>query len=157
MQGKNIKDSITKQAHIVMSPDVNGYGRLFGGRLIEWMDVVAGVTARRHCGKEVTTACIDGISFLAPAHCNDIVEVVGKVVCTGRTSMEVNVRVYAEDDGEKALINTAHFVMVAIGKDEKPSEVPPLLIDPDDEESLKENREAAERSRARKERRKKYL
>ncbi|MGN0666008.1 MAG: acyl-CoA thioesterase [Huintestinicola sp.] len=154
MEGKRISDSLTRQAHIVMSPDVNGYGRLFGGRLIEWMDEAAGVAARRHCGCDVTTACIDSISFLAPAHCNDIIEVVGSIDYTGRTSMEVKINVFLEKDGEFKVINTAYFVMVAIGENEKPVPVPELIIDPDDAEALADMEAAKLRNAARKERRK---
>ena len=55
---KRVADSLTEQVHMLMSPDINGQGRLFGGQLLRWIDEVAGVTARRHCGRNVTTAAI---------------------------------------------------------------------------------------------------
>ena len=66
MEAKNAKrvsESQTEQVQIVMSGDINGSGRLFGGRLMEWIDVVAAVVARRHSGKEVTTVSIDNLTF----------------------------------------------------------------------------------------------
>ena len=80
-------------------------------------------------------------------------ELVGQVVYTGKTSMEINVRVYVERPESKTLTNTAYFVMVAIDENERPSEVPELIIDHFDVESLKENELAKERSRQRKARR----
>ena len=58
---------------MITSPDLNGYGRLFGGRLMEWIDTVAGIVARRHSGCKVTTAMVDTLCFRAPAYPNDTV------------------------------------------------------------------------------------
>ena len=55
MEPKKVSDSITEQLRVVIYPDINGFGRLFGGRLLEWIDEVAGATARRHCGRDATT------------------------------------------------------------------------------------------------------
>ena len=64
---KCVADSITTQVQIIMEKDINGANRLFGGQLLEWIDVVAAVVARRHCHREVTTAAIDNLQFRAPA------------------------------------------------------------------------------------------
>ena len=60
---KRVADSLTEQVHILMYSDINGQNRLFGGQLLKWIDEVAGVTARRHCGRNVTTASIDQLSL----------------------------------------------------------------------------------------------
>ncbi len=60
---KCVADSITTQVQIIMEKDINGANRLFGGQLLEWIDVVAAVVARRHCHREVTTAAIDNLQF----------------------------------------------------------------------------------------------
>ena len=60
---------------------INGYSRLFGGKLMEWIDVVAGVVARRHSGREVTTAAIDNLQFKAAAHINSTVVLIGRIRC----------------------------------------------------------------------------
>ena len=63
MEAKKVSDSKTVQHRIVMPPDINGFGRLFGGRLLSWIDEVAGATARRHCGRDATTVAIDNTYF----------------------------------------------------------------------------------------------
>lgn len=145
---KSPRDSYTEQVHILMPEHINGANRLFGGRLLSWIDVVAGVTARRHSGRDVTTACIDHLQFLAPAHINDTVVITGTVTWTGRTSMEIRVDTYTEKlSGERIPVNRAYFVMVAIDENEKPAPVPGLLIETQEEE--REWREAVLRKKER--------
>jgi acyl-CoA hydrolase len=66
-EGKAVKDSFTEQLQVVQQQHINGHQRLFGGQLMAWMDVVAGVVGRRHSGMQVTTASVDDLQFLAPA------------------------------------------------------------------------------------------
>lgn len=79
LPAKKVSDSETHQLHVVIHPDINGFGRLFGGRLLEWIDEVAGATARRHCGKDATTVAIDNLYFKSGAYLNDIIVLIGKV------------------------------------------------------------------------------
>ena len=127
--------SLTSHVQILMPTDLNGYGRLFGGRLMEWIDVVAGVTARRHSGCEVTTAAVDSLEFHAPAHVNDTIVLEGQVTCTGRTSMEVRVDTFVESlNGERKRVNRAYLVMVALDAEtHQPAPVPPLLVESGEE------------------------
>ncbi|HBY73017.1 MAG TPA: acyl-CoA thioesterase, partial [Lachnospiraceae bacterium] len=67
MEAKRVKDSITEQIQVLMPTHINGQDRLFGGQLVEWIDVVASVVARRHSGCNVTTAAIDNLQFKAGA------------------------------------------------------------------------------------------
>lgn len=130
LKKKRASESQTEQIQIIMPGDVNGYGRLFGGRLAEWIDIVAAVVARRHSACEVTTVSIDNLHFKAPAYVNETIVLVGCVTHTGRTSMEVRVDTYAENlRGERRMINRAYVVMVAIDKDEKPAPVPALILE----------------------------
>ena len=76
---KRVADSLTEQVHILMYSDINGQNRLFGGQLLKWIDEVAGVTARRHCGRNVTTASIDQLSFKDGAYLNETVVLVGQI------------------------------------------------------------------------------
>ena len=69
---KKVSDSRTEQLRVVIYPDINGFGRLFGGRLLAWIDEVAGATARRHCGYNATTVAIDNLYFKDGAYLNDI-------------------------------------------------------------------------------------
>ena len=130
----HVSDSRTTQVQIVMSEHINGAGRLFGGKLMEWIDVVAGVTARRHCRRNVTTACIDGLSFESPAYLNDTLVLVGQVTYVGTTSMEVRVDTFVESlNGARVLVNRAYLVMVAMREDGSLAVVPKLICDTEEE------------------------
>jgi len=121
---KTIEDSRTEHTQIVFSEHINGVGRLFGGRLMEWMDVVAAVVARRHSECEVTTVSVEKLDFKAPAKINDTVVLIGELVNVGNTSMKVKVTVYVEKlSGERTIINTAYFVMVALDNKDMPCRV----------------------------------
>ena len=134
LPAKKVSDSETHQLHVVIHPDINGFGRLFGGRLLEWIDEVAGATARRHCGRDATTVAIDNLYFKSGAYLNDIIVLIGKVTHVGHTSMEVRVDTYRkEQDGTRHPINRAYFVMVAMGDDGKPTPVPGLILENDGE------------------------
>ncbi|NLL56321.1 MAG: acyl-CoA thioesterase [Clostridiales bacterium] len=133
MVGKTAKESYTEQCHIVFSQHKNGTGRLFGGQLIAWMDVVAAVVARRHSGREVTTASIDKIDFAQPAFENDIVIITGKLVYVGNSSMHIKVTAFIEQDKKRIMTNDANFVMVAIDEDNNPVKVAPLIVNTDEE------------------------
>ena len=139
MEAKPARLSRTVQTQIVLNEHINGAGRLFGGRLMEWIDIVAGVAARRHSGRNVTTASVDTLSFKAPAYLNDTVSIEGVVTCTGRTSMEVRVDTYVEAlDGERSMINRAYLVLVALDAQGHPTPVPPLLAETDEEKAEQE-------------------
>lgn len=118
---------------------MNGADRLFGGHLITWMDEVAAVSARRYAGGPVTTACIENMRFLRPAHLNETLVVTGRVIYTGRTSMEVLVTAETEAyDAQRTLIADAHFILVALDEEERPCAVAPLLPETDEEKTLYE-------------------
>ena len=146
--GRTVAHSRTEQVQILMQGTLNGYNRLFGGKLMEWIDVVAAVTARRHCGKNVTTAAVDSLVFKSPAMVNDTILLEGHVTYAGRTSMEVCVTTYVEElNGFRREINKAYLVLVAIDADGKPTLVPPVI--PEAEEEKREYAEAMERRKNR--------
>lgn len=149
---KTKKDSYTEQVQILTQANINGYNRLFGGQLMEWIDIVAAVVARRHSEKNVTTAVVDTLTFSAPAYPNDTVIICGYITHVGRTSMEVCVKSYVENlDGTRKIINTAYLVMVALDENEHPTEVPRFRLETDEEKS--EWEAAEKRSAFRKQRR----
>lgn len=126
---KRWQDACVEQVHIIRPAHINGSGRLFGGQLLMWIDVVAGVTARRFANSDVTTACIDHLQFLAPAREGDLLVLVGRVTWTGRTSLEVRVDTFVEKmDGQREMVNRAYLVAVALDEDEKPRRVPKLAL-----------------------------
>ena len=134
---KRVADSFTTQVQILTQANLNGYSRLFGGPLMSWMDIVAAVTARRHSGCNVTTASVNNLVFRKPAHANDTLVLTGEIVYVGRTSMEVRVRAFVEAlSGEENLINEAQFVMVALDENEKPTEVPGLILETEAQRAL---------------------
>lgn len=78
LRPKRVQDSRTEQIQILMPEHINGAGRLFGGKLVEWIDVVAGVVARRHSGRNVITAAIDNLQFKEGAYVNNTLVLVGR-------------------------------------------------------------------------------
>ena len=127
---KRVEDSRTEQSYLVMHRHINGYGRLFGGQLMMWIDELGGIVGKRHAECEITTACVDQLNFKTPIYLNDTAVLVGRVTHTGRTSMEVRVDTYAESlDGQRRLVNTAYLVEVAIDENGKGVEVPGLICE----------------------------
>ena len=130
MEAKKVSDSKTVQHRIVMPPDINGFGRLFGGQLLAWIDETAGIVGRRHSGRDVVTAAIDNLQFKAGAYRNEIIVLIGRVTYTGRTSMEVRVDTYVESpDGMRRPINRAFLMLVAVDENQKPVPVPGLTVE----------------------------
>ena len=134
MEAKKVSDSKTVQHRIVMPPDINGFGRLFGGQLLAWIDEVAGATARRHCGRDATTVAIDNTYFKSGVYLNDIVVLIGRITHVGTTSMEVRIDTYREDsEGKRYPINRAYFTMVALDENDRPRRVPGLVLETETE------------------------
>lgn len=152
LEPKRVSDSRTEHVQIILFEHLNGYDRLFGGKLVEWIDVVAAVVARRHSNRNVTTASIDNLQFKKPAYINDTVVLKGCITYTGKTSMEVRVDTFVEKlNGEKTLINRAYLVLVALDENEKPVQVPGLILETDEEK--KEWQAGIRRNKLRKQRR----
>ncbi len=140
-KAKTVSESYTHHVQILSQSSLNGYKRLFGGRLMEWIDIVAAVVARRHCNLNVTTVSVDSLIFKKPAYANDTITIDGFITYAGKTSMEVCVKTFVENlDGSKEEINTAFVVMVAIDENGKPQKVPELILESKED---KENYEAA--------------
>ena len=133
---KYVRDSETEQIQIVMPGHINGYDRLFGGQLVQWIDIVAGVVARRHSNCNVTTVTIDNLQFKAAAHVNDMVVLKGKITYVGTTSMDICVETYVEAlSGEKKLVNRAYLLLVALDEEEKPVPVPGIILETEAEKA----------------------
>jgi acyl-CoA hydrolase len=146
MEAKHVSDSLTEQVQIIMPSHINGADRLFGGQLVEWIDVVASVVARRHSGCNVTTAAIDNLQFKQAAFINNTLVLVGRITYVGSTSMEIRVDTYVEDlSGMRKVVNRAYLVMVAINDDGLPAKVPKLILETEAERA---EWEAAEKRHA---------
>jgi acyl-CoA hydrolase len=144
-------DSKTQQVQIVLPQHANAYKRLFGGVLMQWIDITAAVTARRHSCTEVTTARIDMLEFVAPAYVGSTVLLEGCVTYVGNTSMEVRVDTYVESlDGNRERVNCAYLVLVALNEQGQPVQVPGLI--PANEEERAEWQAGEKRRALRKQR-----
>jgi len=130
MQGKSVAESaIHDQTAVVFPNDLNAYGTLFGGRVLDLCDRVAGVVAKRHSGKVCVTLGIDSVRFLAPAKHGDILVFKASMNRVWKTSMEIGLKVFKEDfrTQERVHILSAYFTFVALDDHLKPTEVPPVL------------------------------
>ena len=131
---KRVDDSRVETVHIVRPNHLNGANRLFGGILMQWIDEVAGIVAKKHSMTNVITASVDNLTFLKGAYQNEMVVIKGKMTWVGSSSMEVCVDTYVENmKGERNRINNAHFMMVALDGNDKPVPVPRLILETDDE------------------------
>lgn len=129
---KPVSFSRAEQVHIISPIDVNSSYTLFGGMLMQWIDIVAGVVSRRHSGCQTRTAAIDHLNFIAPAYIDDIVTIAGRVTFVGTTSMEVCVDTFVErlsNPGERLHVNRAYLTMVAVDGDGNPVPVPRLICE----------------------------
>ena len=135
VEAKTVDESRVETVHLVMSGHLNGAGRLFGGILMQWIDEVAGIVAKRHSMCNVTTASVDNLTFLSGAYLGDMIVIKGKMTWVGSSSMEVCVDTYVENrQGERERINNAHFMMVALDENDRPVKVPGLKLQTEDEE-----------------------
>ena len=134
MEAKTVDDSRVETVHLVRPNHLNGANRLFGGVLMQWIDEVAGIVAKRHSMSNVTTASVDNLTFLHGAYQGDMVVIKGKLTWVGSSSMEVCVDTYVESpSGERNRINNAHFMMVALDENDRPVKVPGLILRTEDE------------------------
>ncbi|GAA0310324.1 acyl-CoA thioesterase [Halarchaeum salinum] len=123
-----------------MPEGTNHLGRAFGGRILEWMDVVASVACRRFAGSQVVTASIDHVDFHAPIEVGDVVTIEAYVFDAGRTSLTVRTTVRAEDpeNGEEWDVTGAFFTFVAVDDDDQPTPVPSLACPSENERALRD-------------------
>jgi acyl-CoA hydrolase len=128
MKVKKPSQSYTVNTEVVLPNDTNHVGNLFGGKLMQWVDITAAIAAQRHCGRVVVTASINHVSFDNPIKQNSVVTLEAKVSRAFNSSMEVYVDVYVENPvtGEKTKCNEAILTFVAIDQNGAPLPVPPL-------------------------------
>jgi acyl-CoA hydrolase len=135
MKAKTAKESLTTQTQIVMPNDTNTLGNLFGGRLLQWMDVVASIAAHRHCKRVVVTASVNNVAFQNPINHASIITLESKVSRAFTSSMEVFIDVWVEDHvtGKKTKSNEAIYTFVAVDQNGSPLPVPQLIPETDEE------------------------
>jgi uncharacterized protein (TIGR00369 family) len=129
MRGKPVSASNVILSRVMQPTDASFMGTVHGGVILRMLDEAGGMAAFRHARKPVVTAAIDSMSFLAPVHVGNLVTAKASVNSVGRTSMEVGVRVEAEDllTGKVAHTASAYLVYVAVDRRGKPLYVPRLV------------------------------
>jgi len=149
MEGKRVKDSSVITAQMMIPQDANPAGNVHGGVVVKIIDEAAGVVAARHARSNVVTASIDRLDFHLPIFVGHLLFFKASLNYAGRTSMEIGVRVEAENlmTGEVSHAASAYLTFVALDKKGRPAEVPPLLLETDEEK--RRNREANARRQTR--------
>jgi acyl-CoA hydrolase len=153
MEGKRVKASLAIKSAIISPPDANNLGTIFGGKVMSYIDDIAGLSAMRHSKSIVVTASTDSVDFLRPLKVGQAIHLESFVTWTHNTSMEVFVKVMGEDlkTGEVFVGATAFLTFVALDDQGRPHPVPPVIPESEHEKKLFDT--APERSRLRKERR----
>lgn len=129
-------ESAVETIYMIRPTHLNSAGRLFGGILMQWIDEAAGLVAIRHSRRNVTTVSVDNLQFLKGAYQGDTVIIKARLTYVGRTSMEVEVKTYKEDvDRKSELINQAYFTMVALDENDKPTPVPRLELQSEEQKA----------------------
>ena len=148
-----VRASRAAVVRLMLPTEANFSGNVFGGAVLAEIDRVAYIAASRHAKATVVTASFDRVDFIAPVHVGDLVDFDAELTYVGRTSMEVWVRVHSEGirGSKPKLVVEALVTMVALDQDGRPTEVPPLLLESDEErrrfEEGRRRMEARKRSR----------
>lgn len=126
---KTPADTAVTTRYLVMPDQANPAGTVFGGVILSWIDMVASMSAQRHCRSRCVTVSIDSVSFSSPIHIGEHVILKSCVNYTGRTSMEVGVLVLSEHPltGKQTRATTAHLTFVALDENKKPTLVPQIV------------------------------
>jgi acyl-CoA hydrolase len=146
--GKPVSASQVVMTQLVLPSHTNALDTIFGGVIMSWIDICGAIAAQRHSQKEVVTASIDKLNFVAPVKKGWVVNLKASVNFVSRTSMEVGIRVDAENPktGEVFHTASAYTTFVAIGGNGRAVEVPPLILESDADkrrhESARQRREA---------------
>ena len=135
---KTPKDSMVIMTELVLPNDTNVFGNLMGGRLMYWMDIAAALAALKHCALPTVTASVDNISFENPIKLGNVVHIEAKVSRAFNTSMEIHIRVWGEDaiQQNRYKSNEAYYTFVALDLTGKPSKVPEVKPETDEEMKL---------------------
>jgi acyl-CoA hydrolase len=126
---KSVSESQIIMTEMVLPPDTNAIGTIFGGKVVSLIDIAAAMAAGKHARSTVVTASIDALQFVCPVKLGEYLHIKASVNYAGRTSMEVGVRVDKENPltGEMKHTATAYLTFVALDSDGKPREVPGVL------------------------------
>ncbi len=148
LKPKKPSESSVTMTEMVLPSDANSLGTIFGGRVMAWIDIAAAIAAGKHARRVVVTASIDALHFVAPVKVGNVVYIHAQVNFASRTSMEVGVHVEAEHlaTGDRTHTSSAYLTFVALDANGRPTPVPPVAPETEDEirrfEAAKKRRES---------------
>jgi len=145
MNGKRVTESMVLMAQLMTPEDANPAGNVHGGVIMKLIDNAGGTVAARHARNNVVTASIDRMNFHKPVYIGNLITLKASLNMVGTTSMEVGVRVEAEDllTGEVWHTASAYLTYVALDSNSKPISIPPLIVE--NNEQTRRYQEANER------------
>ncbi len=141
------RTEVVTRTELVMPYMTNSHGTMYGGKVLEMMDMTCGIAAMRFCRRPVVTVSSERVDFNVPIRAGSIAELRARVVLTGRTSMTARVDVYSQDPAEERryLCTTGYFNFVALDPTGRtPAEVPELIVESDEQ---RHDRERAQQLR----------
>jgi uncharacterized protein (TIGR00369 family) len=149
MEGKRVRESSILMAQVMNPQDANPAGNVHGGFIMMLIDTAAGAAAIKHSRSNCVTASVDRLDFHNPVFIGDLVTLRSGLNYTGKSSMEIGVRVESQNllTGEIRHTVSAYLTLVALDKNGKPTAIPPLILETPDEQ--RRNREAQARREAR--------
>ncbi len=134
---KTVQESEAETTIVMLPSDANPLGNVFGGMILKYVDLLAGLVAKRHAGHaNIVTASIDSMTFLKPVYIGNALILKARINYVKRSSMEVEVKIEAEDlnKSQKVHTGTAYVTLVALDERGKPTEVPKLILNTEEEE-----------------------
>ena len=148
-EAKKVKDSELVLSQLMQPEHANNLGNIHGGVLMKLMDDAGAMCATRHAREPAVTVAVDSLTFLEPVHIGDLVTFSARLTYVGRTSMETEVVVEAEEilTGRRRITNRAYIVYVALNGEGRPVEVPRLSLESDEERERWQQGEMRQRER----------
>ncbi len=150
-KGKKVSESCVQTAQVMLPPDANPAGNIHGGSIMKLIDEIGGIVSKKHCRTNVVTASMDRLDFHEPVFIGELVTLSASVNYVGTTSLEVGVRVEAENlmTGNIRHTNSAYLTFVALDENRQPMKIPRLI--PETNEEKRRFREGGLRAKRRKE------
>lgn len=145
LPARPVRDSYFEYSEITLPNDANPLGTLFGGKLMQWVDLAASISAARHARCAVVTASIDSLTFLRPVKIGQLVILKSAVNRVFRSSMEIGVKVFVEDlhTGDVQHVSSAYLTFVAINEKGEKTGIPP--VNPENDEERRRYEQAGQR------------
>ncbi len=127
--------SRSEMTEVVLPQDANPLGYILGGRVMHLMDIAAAIAAHRHAHSHVVTASVDYVDFRNPIRVGELIVLKSSVNRVFKTSMEVGVKIFSENflTGERKHTTSAYVTFVAIDENRQPREVPPLILETEED------------------------